>query len=71
MTDSIKHIGQLFTDFLNSPIYFNLASYTSQNQVQYFILDKVCNCLKLDTSAEWENHKKMHFESGLPICDEL
>ena len=52
MTDTVKHTRQLFTDFFNSLIYFNLVSCSSKIQVPYFILDKGCDRLKLDTSAE-------------------
>ena len=33
MTDTMKHIRQLFTDFLNSLIYHYLVSCSSKNQV--------------------------------------
>ena len=33
MTDTIKHIGQLFTDFLNYLIYFNLVTYSSKIKI--------------------------------------
>ena len=46
-----KHIEQLFTDFLNSLIYFNIVSCSSRNQVPYFTMDKGCDSLKIDTSA--------------------
>ena len=67
-------IGQLFTDFLNSLIYFNLVSCSSKNQVPYFILDKGCDWLKLDTALLLRGKKclkKTHLQSGLPIHRKL
>ena len=41
------------TNFLNygALIYFSIVSCLSKNKVPYFILDKGCDLLKLETSA--------------------
>ena len=51
------------------------VSCLSKNQIPYFILDKVCDWLKLDTWVGKKKNqiikRKLHLESGLPICHKL
>ena len=57
MSDTIKHIRQLLTDFLKSLIYFNLVSCLSKNQVPYFILDKGWYWLKKKQQQQQQETK--------------